>query len=291
MSSSPNPSSPTVAQNYLCTVGDKTEGPFDLIELAAQLRYGNITPATLVQRQGEETWSPLQDTPEYPKLHDIPIETIARHLEQKEKAREQPAPLSPARIGSALSGLQSIAILVAVAIGLVLLLTLFQGTSPTSQASGSEAATADTWIRTEGVRFSIECPVLLSRYIAGTEDPSKISEEAYHAISFGYLYQVNIVRLPAEAQVPSSMYVLLTNGLRDRMLAEGKGRVATSQHFVAENGYTGLDIFFTDTATKYDGGFRILAGNGRIAYATCEVAADKLKPGEIARFLSSFIVR
>jgi hypothetical protein len=282
--SSPTPPAP---QTYLFAVGDKTQGPFDLVELAAQLRYQNIGPATLIQRCGEVAWTPLQDLPEYRTLHDIPVETIARHLEEKE--RENPAPSHTARIGSDSAGLQSIAILVAVALGLVLLLTLFEGGASAPRASGSGATPADAWIKTEGVRFSIECPVLLSLYDASKEDPSRISEEAYHAIGFGYMYQVNVVRLPTE--VPDSMYASLTNGLRDRLLADGKDRVATSQHFVAENGYTGLDVFFTDTATKYDGGFRVLAGNGRLVYATCEIEQGKLKPGEIARFLSSFVVK
>jgi hypothetical protein len=263
-------------------VDSRAEGPFDRIELAAHLRYGTITPATLIQRQGEETWTPLQDLPEYPTLHDIPVETIARLLE--ERGREKPA-----RKGGALSGLASIAVLVAVAMVIAYMLIQFGGSPVGTRFSSSAATTADTWIKTEGLRFTLECPVLLSRYDASPEDPSFISEEAYKAVGFGYRYQVNIVHMPTA--VPDTLYTALTNGLRDRLLADEKGRVITSQHFVAENGYTGLDVFFTDAPTKYDGGFRVLAGNGRLAYATCEVRQDKLRPGEIAKFLSSFVVK
>jgi hypothetical protein len=284
-SSHQNPPARAPVQHYFCALQDKPEGPFDLIELAAQLRYANINPSTLICRQGEETWSPLQDLPEYLTLHEISIEAIARHVE--EKARPQSAPFSPAQIRPVMSGLKPIAMLLAVAAGFVLLLYLFQGASPAviAPVSSGDAPAPPAWPTTVGDSFSIDCPVLLNR-----QNPeSELESESYRAASPGFTFAVDLYRIP---QLQSdALYTQLINGARDKLVAS-EGRTIVSQHFISNNGRRGLDVFFTDQAEgiKYEGGLRVLAGSGRLAVAAIEARSDRLHTGDIVRFLNSFLV-
>ena len=271
-------------QLYFYAAGDKAEGPFDFIELAAQFRYANINPGTLICRQGEETWSPLQDLPEYLSLQEISIEAIARHVEKK--ARPQPGALSPAQIRPVMSGLKPIAMFLAVGAGLVVLLYVFQGASPAPIApvSTSDAPTS-AWITTVGDTFSIDCPVLLNRQSPEPE----IGIESYRGASPGFTFAVDLYRIPLLQS--DALYTQLINGARDKLIAY-KGRTIISQHFISANGRRGLDVSFTDEAQgiKYEGGLRVLAGSGRLAVAAMEGRSDRLHPGDILRFLSSFQV-
>jgi hypothetical protein len=91
-----NPSDPAPLQRFFCSVQDKAEGPFDLIELAAELKYAHINADTPICREGKEDWVAFRDLPEFVSAQEMSIETIARHL--VEKARIQRSSRSPRKI-------------------------------------------------------------------------------------------------------------------------------------------------------------------------------------------------
>jgi hypothetical protein len=68
----------------------RTEGPFDLQELAALLRTGNITGQSLTQREGETDWLPFQNRTEFQKAREIPEEVIAQHLKDEAAGELEP---------------------------------------------------------------------------------------------------------------------------------------------------------------------------------------------------------
>ena len=72
------------------TPSARTEGPFDLQELAALLRTGDLTGETLTQREGELDWLPFQQRKEFQDARRIPEEVIAQHL--KDEAAEEIEP-------------------------------------------------------------------------------------------------------------------------------------------------------------------------------------------------------
>jgi len=76
---------PTSPHRFLCMVEGRIAGPFDLIELAAEVRYGHIDANTLVRYEETEDWLALRDLPEFTSIQEVSIDTIARHLEQKER--------------------------------------------------------------------------------------------------------------------------------------------------------------------------------------------------------------
>ena len=55
----------------------------DLVEMAALLRIGDITPDTLTQMEGEEEWQSFQYRREFEWARDMPSEAILRHEEEK----------------------------------------------------------------------------------------------------------------------------------------------------------------------------------------------------------------
>jgi membrane protease subunit (stomatin/prohibitin family) len=61
------PPLPAQAQWY-AGIGGQQQGPFDLNALAAQVRGGAITPATLVWKQGLSQWVPAQQVPELAEI-------------------------------------------------------------------------------------------------------------------------------------------------------------------------------------------------------------------------------
>ncbi len=75
---------------FHCYVKTQVEGPFDIVELAAQLRYATIDGDTPISREGSEEWFPFRDLPEFAIAQQLPIETIARHLEEKERTGLSP---------------------------------------------------------------------------------------------------------------------------------------------------------------------------------------------------------
>jgi hypothetical protein len=279
------PSGLVLARRFFYANGNRAEGPFDLIELAAQLRYSNIKTDTLVCREGEETWLALQDLPEFASLEAIPVETIARHLE--EKASSHPSASTPAQIRSTLSGFKSIAMLLAGAAGVVALLALFQkGGAPLGpQITHVDASARSPWITTIGSAFSIECPVLLDRQASASD----MSIESYKASVPGITFQVDLFRVPAS--LPDSDYARLINGARDKLVLN-HGRTIVSQHFISENGRNGVDVFFTNevAGVKYEGAVRILGGSGRLAVAWIVMNLGTLPPEDVARYLNSFRV-
>jgi len=83
-----NPPNPASSHRFLCKVQDKTVGPFDLIELAAEFRYDHIDAETPICREGTEDWLAFRDLPEFATVQAISIDAIARHLEKKERASQ-----------------------------------------------------------------------------------------------------------------------------------------------------------------------------------------------------------
>jgi len=76
---------PPSSHRFLCMVQGRIAGPFDLIELAAELRYEHIDGNTLVRREDSEDWFALRELPEFTHIKEVSVDTIARHLEAKER--------------------------------------------------------------------------------------------------------------------------------------------------------------------------------------------------------------
>ena len=75
----------STSPRFFCMVRNKEAGPFDLVELAAEIKYGHIDASTPVRRDGSEDWLVFRDLPEYAAAQAVPIEEIARHLQEKEQ--------------------------------------------------------------------------------------------------------------------------------------------------------------------------------------------------------------
>jgi curved DNA-binding protein CbpA len=73
--------------------GDK-EGPFDFVEIAALLRCGDVTGASLTHTEGENSWKPLQERYEYSWARDMPAETVYRHLNAKAMSYAEAKPFT-----------------------------------------------------------------------------------------------------------------------------------------------------------------------------------------------------
>jgi hypothetical protein len=66
----------------------KIDGPFDLVELAALLRAGDISGDTLTQEEGEQPWLAFQSRPQFDLAKTMPADVIYRHLkDEKENLR------------------------------------------------------------------------------------------------------------------------------------------------------------------------------------------------------------
>jgi hypothetical protein len=80
-----NPFSSASSQRFFCMIRNQEAGPFDLIELAAELKYGHIDASTPIRNEESDDWLIFRDRPEFAAVQSIPIEEIARHLEEKER--------------------------------------------------------------------------------------------------------------------------------------------------------------------------------------------------------------
>ena len=66
---------------------NEVEGPFELVELAGLLRDKLISGETQTLREGEETWLPFQDRPEFLFAAEIPTEAITSLRKEKADAK------------------------------------------------------------------------------------------------------------------------------------------------------------------------------------------------------------
>jgi GYF domain 2 len=73
------------------------EGPFDLEELAALLRTGDISGETMTQREGDDAWIAFRERPEFETAVNEPPEAIEQHL-QDEAAQEGEPWWTPQRL-------------------------------------------------------------------------------------------------------------------------------------------------------------------------------------------------
>jgi len=108
---------PNLRQHYFCKVGGVVEGPFNLIELAAQLRYARISGDTPLSLDGATEWRPFSAWPEFTSAQEIPIEEIAAHLEAKEHG--QVSKQSPVKSGAPWGLLVGVLICLAVMVGVI----------------------------------------------------------------------------------------------------------------------------------------------------------------------------
>jgi len=108
----------TGPKRFFCRVQEKIEGPLDVIELAAHIKYRNIDGDTLVCREGTDTYLPFRDLPEYTIAQEVSIEEIARHLHEKERSPASSALPGPAASPWSFNGIVGILCLVIAATAL-----------------------------------------------------------------------------------------------------------------------------------------------------------------------------
>jgi hypothetical protein len=88
---------PVPSKRFYCyPATNEVEGPFELMELAGLLRENLISGETQTLREGEETWLPFQDRPEFNFAKEIPNEAIAQL--RKEKADNKVSDFHPRKL-------------------------------------------------------------------------------------------------------------------------------------------------------------------------------------------------
>jgi hypothetical protein len=149
---------------FYCLAQDEIHGPFDVVDLAAQLRYGTINSDSQVCPEGAEVWVRFRELPEFVIARDMSIETIALRLEEREKTGRdpsategEPAQARPSRVDY--FWMSSAAIVLAACAGLVIRAAQPIETQPSTFAA--------PWFETKGLHFSIECPVVMQHGYLG----------------------------------------------------------------------------------------------------------------------------
>jgi len=80
------------ARWFYRTASGQAQGPFDFVELAALLRCGDITGATLTRSDGDkgDAWMPFHKRHQFGWARDMPPEVIYRNLEAKTAGPKAP---------------------------------------------------------------------------------------------------------------------------------------------------------------------------------------------------------
>ena len=272
-----SPSDPTPVPRFYCHVQDKVAGPFDLVELAGELRCKNIEAETLVCREGEEEWRAFRELPEFVSAQEMPIEEIARRLEEKERASQPQS--APAKAWSVPWPSLAVGLFVVCSMGVGIV--YWPGQQPPVPPAAVKRSIHEFWPLSTGVHFTVECPVRL--VLRGNQTEWNTS---YDGVLPGVAFGVSYIDTHGSTWTNSrdEALDLLGNGLVGELHGE-----EVSEHNFGNNGYSGREISFS-VSTAFGpaaGRLRIIptGGNFVIIYAL-------LKPGSFSeddtmRFLNS----
>jgi len=277
------PADASSSSRYYCHAKGVTLGPLDLIELAAELRYGNIDAESLVCPVGAEEWHAFRDLPEYAAAQELSIETIARHLEKKEKEKGKPPASSPQRLMPWFWA----------TILIVFLLTVlgvagdqFFAQQPSGKAPAIAAVPEpklETWHVTREYGFEVECPAPLKNVVS--INPGVV--ESYRAFVYGAGYGVDIETVPGVYSAGQYEAALARTGAD--FVAGVQGHI-TSESSVKIKDCYGRKTLFTQTLKGMQilGGVCVLGGHGKVATAWVCARANPENGRRIDRYLKSF---
>lgn len=77
-----------VRRFYCYPASNEVEGPFELVELAGLLHQKHISGETPTLLEGEETWIPFQERPEFHFATEMPREAVQLHVQEQASAQE-----------------------------------------------------------------------------------------------------------------------------------------------------------------------------------------------------------
>ena len=279
-----NAADPNSHEQFFCLVGDRVHGPFNLTELAAELRYGHIKPETPVRRESETVWVAFRERSEFAMAVGMPVEIIAQRLEAKGLGSS----------GSSRSLVPTPGVVMAFAVFFACVLA-FSFAKPSleplamrspaqmtllSPGLPDEAPTA--WSKTMENGFSAECPVRLQRIPA--VQPGVIS---YRGMESTAGFGVDLTSVSASYTAEEYQFEL--SKAESGLLGEPHTNVSSSIE-VALNGYHGHDVLFThlEYGMRFSCGARFLGGGGKLAVAWVTAKSATFAPQDIDRFLKSF---
>jgi hypothetical protein len=271
---------PNFHQRYSCRINDKIEGPFDLVELAGLLREGVIDGDTPVCFEGTEAWGALRDRTEYRSAQDIPIEIIARHLHEKERA----GLFAQAPRTNSFSFVWVIFVGAMAFIGLMVFWPQPQPAAAPPPPAPPAVVQAD-WPVTTGDHFSVKCPTSLKLV-----KPTRSNVVSYRGFVEGATFGVDTLTLPGRSDAD---YQRVVDEIQSIFLE--RQRHATAQHTttISGAGYQGQEVSFdvvVDTSNE-SGKVRFVFGEGNIVTIWVIARPDEFSPQEMDRFLTSLEVR
>ena len=266
-----------VPGDFYCLVEEEKRGPFDLIELAAQLRTSKIEVQTRVFRAGETEGRALGELPEYAQIRDMPIETIARHLEEKERVASPDRPRSSAVY--VFIGVGLILVVVAIAI-----LSQPLSLAPAAAPFVKLAPPVDPWQQTGGSGFTVECLAPL-RLVPATVSPGVLSYRAnVPGAGFGVDMQV------VGGNAPPDEIKSVINAMRDQMLASLNGQFISETSFVVTGGFYRKQVIFSHdySGHKMAGAVCVIGGPDRLAAAWAVARSTQVGYDEVEHYVNSF---
>jgi hypothetical protein len=264
------------ASRFFCYVQNALEGPFELIELAGQIKSSHIDAETLICREGEEEWFPFHTLPEFATARDMPVEVIARHLEERERLQHSPRSASKVKSLFRLVAVWALGILVLAGVIVAFVQIYSAYTTPHDVAH-------IPWPTTEGRAFSVQCPVALK--IVDLGNPGYMTN--YRATSDEIIFGIEAGTF--HDRFTDVQYEEEIQALRDGFIRELGIRIISSRGFV-ENGYYEQEISFVGLGklSLFAGRQRFIGGKGKLfgvwAFAKPNAANSEI----IDRFLASF---
>ena len=272
-------------ERFFYLLHDRQVGPLNLLELAAEYKYGHIGPETPVWRQGDTEAVAFRERPEFADLEAVSVEVIARRLGAINRGQTTPSRSMPG---------QGTVVVACLVVALILAVSFFMpssappatvappppapSTSPASPVQG-----AVVWSPATGNEFSLECPGLL-RQVASSQSGVIKYEGSSDVAGFGVDF-ANVSKFYS----PESYQIALSH--EEALYFEELGGEITSDHEFTLDEYQGHDFLFTKSKNDgpaLPGGVRFLFGNGKVGLAWIRAKSDLLTPHDINRFLQSF---
>ena len=273
-----NPSAPPIgldlAQRFLVRRDGEITGPFDLVELAERLRAGQITPDTLLRREGKTAWQPFAALPEFPILQAMPVETIAFHLEQKAKARQP----RQAWVWYKSPPFLLLVFGVVLAVAIVALYTV-----PPPAPPLPPKAPLPPWVTSTIGGVTVDCPVHL-QLLPKKKSPYLTSywadvPDAHFGVDIRFAHVPDSPDEIRKGFDQFEWHFLITNN----------ARIQSETPFVID-GRQGRDVLFVSAqyGTTMPGGLRLLAGGEEVVMAWTIAHTKNFGGDQITRYITSF---
>jgi hypothetical protein len=259
---------------FLCRVGDRIQGPFDLIELAGQLRFAAIDGETLVARKGEEDWLVFRDRAEF-----VAVQGIAAPLEEKTRVGRPTklfAGIGPWTVGT---------IGLACAAGILALLSPAPAPAPAPNLVPSSPVVTGPapWVETVGAHFTVRCPVRL--WQVRSVNPEMVT--SYRGFVLGAGFGVDTSSVTGNYSNVQDDHVV--DSICGRFIT-GRQAHVTSDRVLDIPRRSGREVLFTtlEDSKTFVGGIRVIADGGTIISAWVTGLPTKFSPKDQGRFLESF---